>query len=146
MNTADQPASQGGDLRPPRSLDRAESFRHAFGGWGYLLRTQRNAWIHAAFTLAVVVVGLWLRLEALPWAILVLAMGLVWTAELFNTALEAVVDLSSPGLHPLARVGKDVAAGAVLASAGTSVVVGLLILGPPLIERLWPLVRGLGVN
>lgn len=146
MSAADQPASQGNDPRPPRSPSRAESFRHAFSGWGYLLRTQRNAWIHAAFTLAVVLMALWVRLEALPWAILVLAMGLVWTAELFNTALEAVVDLSGPDLHPLARVGKDVAAGAVLASAGTSVVIGLLILGPPLIERLWPLVRGLGVK
>ncbi|HEC21441.1 MAG TPA: diacylglycerol kinase family protein [Chloroflexi bacterium] len=127
---------------PPvkRSLSRADSFRHAFAGWWYVLRTQRNAWIHSAFTLAVVGVGLWLGLRPVEWAILVLAMGLVWTAELINTALEAAIDLASPEIHPLAKVGKDVAAAAVLGGAVTAVIVGLLILGPPLFSRLWPFV------
>lgn len=103
-----------------------------------MLRTQRNAWVHAAASLVVIVVGLWLGLSALEWALIILAIGIVWMAEFINTALEAVVDLASPKVHPLARVGKDVAAAAVLAGAGTAAVIGLLVLGPRLMERLWP--------
>lgn len=121
---------------PRRSRNRLDSFRYAFAGLFYMFRTQRNAWIHAVATISVVAVGLWLWLLPHEWAILALTIGLVWMAELVNTALEAVVDLASPDVHPLARVGKDVAAAAVLMVAMTSVVVGLLILGPPLWNRL----------
>ncbi len=119
-----------------RSRSRIESFRYAFSGMGYMLRTQRNAWIHSAATLCVLVLGVWLGLSHIEWAIIALTIGLVWMAEFVNTALEAVVDLASPDIHPLAKVGKDVGAAAVLVSAITSVVVGLLILGPPLWEKL----------
>lgn len=121
---------------PRRSRNRLYSFRYAFAGLFYMLRTQRNAWIHAVATVSVIALGLWLRLSSHEWAILALTIGLVWMAEFVNTALEAVVDLASPDIHPLARVGKDVAAAAVLVAAMTSVVVGLLILGPPLWHRL----------
>jgi diacylglycerol kinase len=70
------------------------------------------------------------------WAVLLLTIALVWTAEFINSALEAVVDLASPQHHPLAKVGKDVGAAAVLIAALTSIIVGLLILGPPLWEKL----------
>jgi diacylglycerol kinase len=70
------------------------------------------------------------------WAVLLVTIALVWTAEFINSALEAVVDLASPQNHPLAKVGKDVGAAAVLIAALTSVLVGLLILGPPLIEKI----------
>ncbi len=102
-----------------------------------MLRTQHNAWIHACATLIVTAMGLWLGLKPLEWAVIILVIGLVWMAEFVNTALEAVVDLASPDLHPLAKVGKDVAAAAVLVGAITSVLVGLLILGPPLWARLF---------
>ena len=117
-------------------ISRAHSFMHAFHGWQYVLRTQRNAWIHAAFSTAVVLVALWLRLPLRDWAVLFLTIALVWTVEFINTALEAVVDLASPQQHPLARVGKDVGAAAVLLAALASVLVGLLLLGPPLLEKL----------
>ena len=97
-----------------------------------MLRTQRNAWIHAMASVSVFALSLWLGLRPLEWAIIVLTVSSVWMAEFINTALEAVVDLASPDLHPLAKVGKDVAAAAVLVGALTAVVVGLLILGPPL--------------
>ncbi len=122
---------------PKRSSGRAESFRHAFTGWWHVLRTQPNAWIHAAVSLAVVALGLWLRLGRYDWALLLIAIVVVWLAEYLNTALEAVVDLASPHAHPLARVGKDVGAAAVLISAGAAVLIGLLILGPPLLQRLF---------
>jgi diacylglycerol kinase (ATP) len=117
-------------------FSRIRAFGHAFRGWGYVLRTQRNAWIHAVVTTLVILVAAWLKLPARDWAVLVFAIALVWTAEFINTALEAVVDLASPQHHPLAKVGKDVGAAAVLFAALTSVVIGLLILGPPLWERL----------
>jgi len=101
-----------------------------------MLRTQRNSWIHSTATVCVIALGLWLGLSFVQWAILVLTIGLVWMAEFVNTALEAVVDLASPDIHPLARVGKDVGAAAVLVAAITSVVVGLLILGPAVWAKL----------
>jgi diacylglycerol kinase (ATP) len=122
--------------RAPRSQSRADSFRHAFAGSWYALRTQRNTWIHAFFTVAVLVVGFWVRLQTTEWALLVLAMGLVWTTEFLNTAIEAIADLASPEYHPLAKVGKDVSAGAVLVGAITAVIVGLLVLTPHLLDRL----------
>lgn len=121
---------------PFRAPSRLASFRYAFSGWWYMLRTQRNAWIHAVISTAVFVLGLWLGLGRLEWAIIVLTVGLVWMTEFVNTALEAVVDLASPDLHPLAKVGKDVAAAAVLVGACTAVIVGLLVLGPPLWGRV----------
>jgi diacylglycerol kinase len=115
-----------------RADSRAQAFRHAFSGWWYVLRTQRNAWIHLLATLLVIAAASLLGLKLIEWAVLVVAIGLVWTAEFVNTALEAIVDLASPEMHPLARVGKDVGAAAVLISALLAVVVGLLVLGPPL--------------
>jgi diacylglycerol kinase len=117
-------------------ISRAHSFEHAFNGWRYVLRTQRNAWIHAAISLVVLLVALWLHLPLRDWAVLFLTIALVWTVEFINTAMEAVVDLASPQQHPLAKVGKDVGAAAVMLAALASILVGLLILGPPLWEKL----------
>jgi len=117
-------------------LSRIHAFGHAFRGWWYVIRTQRNAWIHALVTTLVILLALWLRLPARDWAVLFVTVALVWTSEFLNSALEAVVDLASPHHHPLAKVGKDVGAAAVLIAALTSIFVGLLILGPPLWSRL----------
>lgn len=115
---------------------RLESFRHAFRGWWYVMRTQRNAWIHAVIATVVFFIGLWLRLSARDWAVIILTIAMVFTAEFINTAIEAAVDLASPGKHPLAKVGKDVGAAAVLIAALAAVLIGLLILGPPLWEKI----------
>jgi diacylglycerol kinase len=117
-------------------VSRALAFQHAFRGWWYVIRTQRNAWLHAVVTTLVVLVAIWLHLPLRDGAVLLLTIALVWTAEFINTALEAVVDLASPQHHPLAKVGKDVGAAAVLIAALTSILVGLLILGPPLLDKL----------
>lgn len=125
---------------PPESRRRAESrfasIRYAFAGWWYVLRTQRNAWIHALASVAVFAVAGWLQLTRIEWTILVLTVALVWVAEFVNTAVEAAVDLLSPELHPLAKIAKDVAAAAVLLSALAAVVVGILLLGPLLWAKL----------
>lgn len=112
------------------------SFVYARAGLYYLFQTQANARIHLSIGAVVVLTGLWLGLPAHDWALLALTIGFVLVAEALNTALEAAVDLTSPQMHPLAKRAKDVGAGAVLLAAVMSVVVGLLILGPPLWARL----------
>jgi diacylglycerol kinase (ATP) len=120
---------------PRRSVSRLASFRHAFAGWWYVLRTQHNAWIHALASVAAFAVAWSLQLGRIEWAILVLTVAVVWVAEFVNTAVETVVDLSSPEIHPLAKIAKDVAAAAVLIAALSAVVVGLLLFGPLLWSR-----------
>jgi diacylglycerol kinase (ATP) len=118
------------------------SFRHAFTGWWFVIRTQKNAWIHALVSVMVVGMSFWLGIDTLQWALIIVAIAMVWTSEFINTALEAVVDLASQHeYHELARVGKDVGAAAVLIAAFCSIVIGLLVLGPPLWERILIIVR-----
>ncbi len=125
-------------IEPREELQkRVRSFQYAFDGWWYVLRTQRNAWIHAVISIAVLALGLWLQLGRMDWAVLILAMMIVWVGEFFNTSFEAVVDMVMPDYHPKAKVAKDVAAAAVLVGALGAALVGLLILGPPLWERLF---------
>lgn len=123
-------------------------WRHELASFGYALQGIREALqsephlrFHALATVGVVALGLWLDLPPLHWAMLVLCIGGVWMAELMNTAIETIIDLVSPEFHPLAGRAKDVAAGAVLVLALAAVVVGLLILGPPLWTRLVALSR-----
>lgn len=121
---------------------RIVSFGHAFRGWGHVMQTQQNAWVHAVVATLVFIMALWLGLPPRDWAVLILTIALVFSAEFVNTAIEAVVDLASPMHHPLAKVGKDVGAAAVLIAALAAILVGLLILGPPLWTRLMPLISG----
>ena len=114
---------------------RARSFRDAFGGVAVLLATQHNARIHAAATLAVLAAGLWLGCTRVEWAVLVLAIAMVWLAEGVNTALEALGDVASAEPHPLVGRAKDVAAGAVLLTSIGAAVAGLLIFVPRLLSR-----------
>jgi diacylglycerol kinase len=115
---------------------RARAIGYALEGWWYVLRTQKNTWVHAIASVAVILLGFWLRLSPQEWSIIILTIALVWIVEAINTALEALTDLVSPGHSQLAKVSKDVSAAAVLIAAGTSVIVGMLILGPPLLEKL----------
>ena len=115
---------------------RVRSFGHAFQGWWYVLRTQRNAWLEVGIACGVFAVSAWLQLDSMRWAILILTAMLVFAAEFFNTAVEAIVDLVSPEHHPLAKIAKDVAAAAVLVGACGAVLIGLLLMGPPLLVKL----------
>lgn len=112
------------------------SMSHAWSGLVYTFRTQRNARWHVIGGLAAVALATWLQLDLVRWAILALTIGAVGAGETINTTVEALVDLMSPEWHERAKVAKDVSAGAVLLLAMTAVVVGLLILGPPLWDKL----------
>jgi diacylglycerol kinase len=119
-----------------RKINRLESFRCAFAGIWHTLRTQRNAQIHLAIATGIIILGLLVRLTTTEWAILVVTTGLVFATELLNTVAEAAMDYATTEFDPQVKVVKDVAAGAVLITAITAVVVGLLILGPPLLRWL----------
>ena len=124
-----------GEFSAQTSSSRVASLGYALAGCGYMLRRQKNTRIQAAATLVVAGLAGWLRIGRTDWALLVLMMTLVWLAEFLNAAIEATINLIAPEFHPMAKVGKDVAAAAVLLSVIASVVIGLLVLGPPLLER-----------
>ena len=117
-------------------ISRGNSLKYASRGLSYVMRTQKNAWIHTVVMLAVIAVSFWLQLTRMEWVAILLVIGMVWTAEFINTSLESIVDMASPERHPLAQVGKDVAAAAVLFAALIAVIVGILVLDPHLRIKL----------
>lgn len=124
-------------MKPPfRLRQRLHSLRYAVAGLATLLRTQHNAWIHAAATLLVIAAALGFGLNAYEWLWLVLAMVLVWMAEAFNTALELLADAVTRERHPLIGQAKDVAAAAVLVAALGALLIGVLVLGPHVLHAL----------
>lgn len=123
-------------MKPPaRARNFWQSLAFAFAGMRHALYSQRNLRIHVTVAAAVVTAGLALRINRSEWAIVVTLIALVIGLELLNTAIEALVDLTSPVPHPLAKVAKDTAAGAILVAAVGSAIVGLIIFLP----RLWQL-------
>ncbi|MGI6605307.1 MAG: diacylglycerol kinase [bacterium] len=114
-----------------------ESLCFAWKGLVWAWRTQGNLRRHTLAAVLAVGLARWLKLSAAEQALVVLTVALVLITELANTALEALVDLYKRTYHPLAKVAKDVAAAAVLVAAFAALIVGLMILGPPLL-RLWP--------
>jgi diacylglycerol kinase len=103
------------------------AFRYALQGFSHAIQTQRSMRIHLVIAALVVVAGVLLQLSHIEWAIIAICVGLVLASELINTALEAVVDIASPEVHPKAKIAKDAAAAAVFVFAIVSVVVGLLV-------------------
>ena len=116
----------------------ARAFSNAFVGIGDFAR-ERNSRIQLAFALAAMALAAVVRVTVDEWAVLVLTIAVVLTAEAINCAIERVVDLASPGRHELARQAKDLAAGAVLMASIGACVVGAIIFLPRLIAlaRLW---------
>ena len=110
--------------------------KFAVRGIATMLKTQHNAWLHAAATVLVVATGLFLRLSLAEWCWIVLAITSVWTAEALNTAFEFLTDVASPDFHPIAEKAKDVAAGAVLLAAIGSAAIGALVLGPRILDLI----------
>ena len=115
---------------------RLHSVRCALHGMALMLKSQHNAWLHAFASFCVLIVGGLFRLSDPEWCWIILAIMAVWTAEALNTALEFLADAAKPEFHPLVKDAKDVAAGGVLISAIGSVAIGLLVLGPHLLDFL----------
>jgi diacylglycerol kinase len=133
------------DLRPPHQQPPKSEwakfiagFGHAFRGLWYALRTQRNARVHVSIAILAILLGIVLRISAVEFAMIFVAITSVFIAEMFNTVFELCIDLASPEYSPLAKIAKDVAAGAVLLSAILSVVIGVFVFGPHLWGLLHP--------
>lgn len=112
-----------------------KSFRYAFIGLFYCIKNERNMRIHLSTTVLVSVFAYFFKVSSTELVILVLCFALVIMAEMINTAIETLTNLESPSYHNLARIAKDVAAGAVLVVAIATVIVGILIFLKP--ARLW---------
>jgi len=115
------------------------SLRHAAHGLLHVVREERNARIHAVAGAVVLLLSAWLGLRPVEWALMIVAITLVFAGEMLNTVVERLVDLHSTAPHPLAGQAKDVAAGAVLFASVAAAVLGLLVLGP----RLWVKLSGI---
>ena len=117
--------------------DLPASFRYAAQGLVYAFASQRNFRLQLAMGSLALTLGLWLHLNVLELGVLVLTVAAVLVLELLNTATEAAVDLAiGRQFHPLARVAKDCAAAAVLVAAMASILIALLLLSPPLWQRI----------
>jgi len=117
-------------------LSRITSVGFALSGIWIMLKTQKNALIHVCATATVIVLGCLLKISLESWCWLAAAIMIVWVAEAFNTAFEFLADALSPEFHPLIKKAKDVAAGAVLIAAVGAVIIGLLVLGPHLLDSI----------
>ena len=113
-----------------------KSFLFALQGLRTAVTTERNIKVMLAVGALAVIVGAILQLDLLSWAIILLCCGVVIMAELFNTAIETVVDLVSPEFHPLAGRAKDIAAAAVWVLSTVVAVVGLLVYENAILGRL----------
>lgn len=137
MAERNTPPQQIGDkaLSPPftRRSGFLQGFVYAWNGLVYALRTQPNVRVHLVVAVVVIIAGIALHVSAVEFAMLFVAITGVFVAEIFNTVAEACVDLATQEYHPLAKIAKDMAAGAVLLNAMLSVVIGLFVLGPHLL-------------
>lgn len=117
-----------------RSRNIVDSFNHAIDGIVYAVKTQRNIKVHLIIGMLVLILAMILNVTRLELLILLLTIGLVIGAEMVNTAVEEVVNLAHEGIHPLARIAKNVAAGAVLICSVMAAAVGYIVLFERLIQ------------
>ena len=110
------------------------SFKYPFSGLRYAYKNEQNLAVDIGIAVIVIIAGILLKVSIVEWAILAITVGLVISFELINTAIEAVVDLVTEEYHPLAKVAKDTSAAAVLVLAVVSIIEGLIIVLPKLIE------------
>lgn len=111
-------------------------FGFAFSGLWHAIRTQVNMKVHIALAILAIALGIALHISTVEYAIIFVTIAGVMVAEMFNTVIERTVDLASPSYHPLAKIAKDVAAGAVLLSAIMAIIIALFIFGPHLLALL----------
>ncbi len=117
-------------------LKRVKSFKFAINGIYQAVRTQHSIWVQLSIALMVIVLGWWFEISTAEWLFILFAIGFVLSAEIFNSAIESLVDLVSPEYNSLAGKIKDMAAGAVLVAAITAAIVGLLIFVPRILNLL----------
>ncbi len=110
------------------------SFGYSIAGLRYAYKYEQSMFVHVLATIIVILAGIFFKLNLFEWLICVLVIGLVIATELINTSIEAVVDLSCPEIHPLAKVAKDTASAAVFVFAITAILCGGFVFLPKIIE------------
>lgn len=131
MSVKSNDKKKHGILDEKRLID---SFRYAFYGICEAYKGEQNLKIHTVFAILVIICGFFFKISYVEWLICLVLIGLVLMAEFFNTAIEYVVDLASPSVHPLAKLAKDTASAGVLMMAIISAMIGLIIFVPKVIE------------
>ncbi len=115
---------------------RLSSFKYAFTGLKQLILTERNAKVHVMAAILAIALGLWLKLSATEWCLIILCVISVLGMEGVNTCVELLADFIHPEKHDKIKIIKDIAAGAVLIAASGTAIIGLIIFTPKLIA-LW---------
>ena len=115
---------------------RAMSFVHAYNGLKYFFRTQHNSWLQLCAAFLALLLALFLKIQVSEWSWIIFSIGFVFSAEMMNTAIEYLADVASPGHNEKVGRLKDLAAGAVLLSSLTALVIGILIFTPKIILLL----------
>lgn len=117
------------------------SFKYALQGIKQSYKGEQNLKIHTVVAVLVIIFGFLLKINYLEWLICLVLIGLVLMAEFFNTAIEYVVDLASPKIHPLAKAAKDTASAGVLMMAIIAAIIGLIIFVPKLLDIIMPMIE-----
>ena len=114
-------------------LNRFKSFSYAWSGIKELLRTEHNTWVHLLLTVIAVILGLIFNIALGEWTALIICVTIVWTAEIFNTCIEKLLDFISTDRHPQIKNIKDMAAAAVLIASWAAIFVGAIIFIPKIL-------------
>ena len=124
--------------RKGKSLKRFfNSFKHSFAGLDYTVKNEQSILVMTIATIFAVILGITFKITPLEWVLMVMIIGIVLSCELLNTAVEAVVDLVSPEIHPLAKIAKDTASAAVFICSLISFIIACFIFIPKIIEMGW---------
>lgn len=113
-----------------------KSFFHALDGIVYTIKYEHNMVIIVAAALLTIIAGLLFKISVYEWLFCILIIGLIMAAEFINSSLEAVVDLASPKMHPLAKIAKDTASSATLVLCLVALIGGIIIFIPKILELL----------
>ncbi len=122
------------DRRKYKSKNLFDSFRHAFNGLIFGIKDTRNLKVDILVALIVIIFGFVFKITLIEWTVIILCISMVISLELINSAIEEAVNLAMPNIHPIAKISKDVAAGAVLFSAIASGIIGIIIFLPKIID------------
>jgi diacylglycerol kinase len=116
--------------------ERLKSFSFAMHGLSYLLKNEHNSRIHLVASIISIILGIILKLNIIEWSLLIIVIGIVFLAELFNSAVETLADIIDPEWNKMIMMAKDYSAAAVLISAIVALVAGCIIMVPKLIKLL----------
>ncbi len=124
------------EIKAWREVKKSEKFLNAFRGLYVFGKTTKSLYVHITSAVIVIFFGFYFNVSSFEWMMLVFSIGFVIVTEAVNTSIEIDIDLTSPEYHPFARDTKDVAAAAVLLSACTAVIIGLIIFLPKFFNML----------